>query len=134
MNALTERDMGVHVPVLGWILIALHGLSLLIAGFLFILLVGVGLAVGDAEASRILTVVGVLVSGFLALLALPGVVAGAALLARKSWGRILALIVALLGILNFPLGTIVSIYAFWVLLQDAAPAYFQASTASRARP
>jgi hypothetical protein len=125
MAVLDEKQMSTHVTLLGWIMIALHAVTLLIAGFVFILLVGIGVVAADAEATRILAVVGTFVAGILTLLALPGLLAGAGLLAHKRWGRILALVVALLGILNFPIGTLVSIYAFWVLLQDASATYFE---------
>jgi hypothetical protein len=45
-------------------------------------------------------------------------------LARKSWARILAIVVAILGLMHFPVGTLIGIYALFVLLQDATPSYF----------
>jgi hypothetical protein len=125
MTNVDEKQMSMHVTLLGWIMIVLHAITLLIAGFIFVLLVGVGMVSSDAEALRILTIVATFVAGVLTVLALPGVLAGIGLLAHKKWGRILALIVALFGLINFPLGTLVSVYAFWVLLQDASVTYFQ---------
>jgi hypothetical protein len=46
------------------------------------------------------------------------------LLRRKNWGRILAIIVGVLDLANFPIGTAIGIYSLWVLLQDGASAYF----------
>jgi hypothetical protein len=40
------------------------------------------------------------------------------------WGRVLAIIVAVFGLINFPIGTAISIYALFVLLQNAAADYF----------
>jgi hypothetical protein len=51
-------------------------------------------------------------------------VAGYGLLRRRAWGRILALVVGFLGLVDFPLGTAIGIYTFWVLLQDSAADYF----------
>ena len=42
------------------------------------------------------------------------------LLARKPWARILALVVGILGLVNFPIGTAIGLYTFWVLTQPAA--------------
>ena len=61
------------------------------------------------------------------VLGIQGMVAGYGLLRRKAWGRILAMVVGFLGFLglvNFPLGTAIGIYTFWVLLQDSAADYF----------
>jgi hypothetical protein len=97
----------------------------LVAGFVFILLTGIGMISQDRQAISILSTVAVLVAGFLAVLAVPGLVAGIGLLARKSWARILALVVGVLGIVNFPIGTVIGLYTFWVLLQRDADAYFR---------
>jgi hypothetical protein len=42
--------------------------------------------------------------------------AGWGLLQREPWARILALVVAFIGLLNLPLGTALGIYTIWVLL------------------
>jgi hypothetical protein len=57
-------------------------------------------------------------------LAIPGLVAGYGLLTWKSWGRILAIVVGILSLINFPLGTAVGIYTLWVLFQEEATDYF----------
>jgi hypothetical protein len=36
----------------------------------------------------------------------------------------LAIVVAILGLINFPIGTLVGVYALWVLMQEQATAYF----------
>ncbi len=41
---------------------------------------------------------------------------GWGLLTRKSWARMLALILAFLGLLSFPFGTALGVYTIWVLL------------------
>lgn len=124
MNSLTGRQLEVHVPVVAWLLIASHALFALIGGFLCVLLTGIGVAVREAEATPILTVVGLAMAGLFVVLAIPGLAAGLGLLARKSWGRILAIVVAVLNLVNFPIGTVVGLYVLWVLLQDAAAGYF----------
>ena len=79
-----------------------------------------------AEAARILPIVGISVGLLLAALALPGLAAGYGLLRHKPWARILAFVVGVLSLLNFPLGTIIGIYTFVVLMQPAAADYFAA--------
>jgi len=130
MNQLTEQQMRVHIPIVAWLLIASSALFLLIACFVFVLLVGIGMAVGEADAARVLTIVATFAGGLLAVLALPGVAAGIGLLTHQKWARILAIVVAVLGLLNFPIGTLIGVYAIWVLLQEAATAYFEPPTAA----
>ena len=121
---LDQKGVGQHVPILGWLYIVSNAIFLLIGGLVFFFLVGIGVATGDGEAAAILGVTGVFVMGIMMLFAVPGVVAGYGLLKGKNWGRILALIVAAFSLLNFPIGTAISLYTFWVLLQEDANVYF----------
>ena len=56
------------------------------------------------------------ISTLLLLKAVVGVIAGWGLLQRESWGRVLALIVAFVSLINFPIGTMLGVYTLWVLL------------------
>ena len=128
MNEYKERDLDTHVKVLGWLYI-LSSALMLVMGFLGLLFfAGIGLLSAiestEPEAFAILTILGTLGLIFFGLLSLPGLAAGYGLLKHKSWGRILALIVGIFKIFNFPLGTALAIYTFWVLIQDDANAYF----------
>ncbi len=51
-------------------------------------------------------------------------VTGLALLHARSWGRILALIAAVLALLKFPLGTALGVYTLWVLASSRAAAEY----------
>jgi len=124
MNAMSIRDMEQHVPILGWLLIAGNAICLLAGGFVFIILLSAGVISGEGEAMGILAIVGASIAVLLTLLALPGIVAGYGLLKRRSWGRILAVVIGVLGLVNFPIGTAIGIYTLWVLFQQAANEYF----------
>lgn len=130
MNTLSQRDLSVHLPVVAWLMIAGHALLLCAGAFVFLLLGGVGLAVRDEQALPVLFTVGVLVALFLTALALPGLAAGIGLLLRQSWARFLAIVVAILGLINFPLGTLIGLYSAWVLFQDGVTDYFAPPPAS----
>jgi len=58
------------------------------------------------------------ICSFFILLAIPGIIAGIGLVKKRSWSRILALIVGCFKLLNLPFGTALGIYAFWVLMQE----------------
>lgn len=124
MNSLTREQLQQHVPIVAWLNIVGSALLLLIAILLLVFLPSIGLFTGDREAAGILAIVGVSIGIFMGVLALPGLLAGIGLLKRKNWGRILAIIVGFLNLLNFPLGTVIGVYTLWVLFQDAATTYF----------
>ena len=122
------REVQQHVNVLGWLYIVGHALFMIIGVFVFLLLTGIGVATGEPEARTILGVVGTSVGLLLTALAIPGLAAGYGLLTRKPWARVLALVVGILSVVNFPVGTAIGLYAFWVLTQPAATDYFAAPT------
>jgi len=131
MNQWDERQLQlqVHVPIVGWALVISNALFLAFAVFLWVLLAGIGFATRAAEPRPILIILGTGLAIFFSLLSVPGLAAGIGLLARKHWGRILGIVVSMLGLLNFPLGTLIGIYALWVLFQNSAQAYFGAPKA-----
>jgi hypothetical protein len=134
MNFLNERQLQLHVTILGWLYIVGNAIFLLIGAFVFMLLAGIGVASGDSQAMAILSIVGTVVGALLAVLAIPGLVAGYGLLARKAWGRVLAIVVGILGLINFPVGTAIGIYAILVLLQEGANGYFMSPTSNEREP
>ena len=129
MSGISQDEMKTHVQVLGWLMIAAHGFFLLTAACIFVLLVGVGAAAENATVATMASIVGTVLGGFIAILAVPGIVAGAALLAKKPWARLLTMIVGGLGLVNFPIGTALGIYALWLLLPETAAEYFKGGPA-----
>ena len=51
---------------------------------------------------------------------------GVSLLMRKSWGRILAIVIAILSLIKIPFGTALGIYTLWVLAPSASGAEYDA--------
>ncbi len=80
--------MDTHTKVLGWLYIVLGVLGMLGAGFIIFILVGSGLISGDRTAISVLLIVAAFVGGFLALVSLPGIIAGVGLLAYRPWARV----------------------------------------------
>ncbi|MBA3320421.1 MAG: hypothetical protein H0T45_03120 [Pyrinomonadaceae bacterium] len=56
-------------------------------------------------------------------LTVPNVLAGYALLKRKSWAKVPALVAAVLAILNIPLGSALAFYTFWFLFGEGGRRY-----------
>jgi hypothetical protein len=139
MKQLNEQQLQTHVLIVGWLLIARSVVEMvggLIAFVLFIapvpFLAYPGPVIHDPEAVLvfpILTSLLVLMAGLISALvfglAIPGLIAGIGLLARKRWARLLGVIVSALGLLDFPVGTLVGFYSICVLMQDAAGEYFE---------
>ena len=123
MEKKSYRNMAEHINLLGWIYIVFNLIGLLVAGVVFLAVIGGGLLSGDAEAIFITSIVGTAIAGFLLLVSAPGIIAGVGLLKRKSWARILALILGFLNLLNFPLGTALGVYTIWVLMQEESALY-----------
>ena len=121
---MNEHQLEQHVRLLAWLHILSHALFLIIGIFVFVLLLGLGLVSTDAEAMAIMGIIGMFVGGVMLVLTLPGLLAGYGLLKRRSWGRLLALIVGVLNLMNFPLGTALGVYTLWVLMQQGAATYF----------
>lgn len=125
---MNEQGLHTHVQIIGW-------LRLLSAAFYGALGVGLAiflLAVGvfaSTEAGDPAILLGTLVLSLVfAVIMLPWallcLLAGIGLLRRRAWGRYLALVVGVLDLFNFPLGTLLGIYSLYVLLQRSADAYF----------
>ena len=121
---MNRSEYRTYVTILGWINIAFSLVLLSLGLFGFLFLGGIGAASGDPEAMRILGFVGFFAAIFFVTLSVPGFAAGYGLLARKAWGRIVAILVAVLDLFNIPIGTAIGIYALWVLTDERASEYF----------
>ncbi len=130
MNQLTEQQLHVHVPIVAWLLIVFNAIVLLVAVGMFVLMALIGGIAHDPQARTILPIVGGILPAIMALLTLPDFIAAFGLLARKRWARILGVVVGILNLPGFPMGTLVGAYAIFVLMQDTAASYF-ASPPSR---
>jgi len=107
-----------HVTVVGALNIGLGALLLLIACLTFVILIWVGRVADDADAARILDFVAVVVTFFLVVISLPGIVGGVGLLQGREWARILVLVLSVLNLFNIPIGTAIGVYSIWVLMQE----------------
>ena len=123
--------MNQHVTLLAVLHIASGAILLIIGGGLFLIIAGAGALSGDLQAAAITGLVGTVLGGFFLLLSIPSIIAGAGLLGKRSWARILTLILGALQLFNIPFGTALGIYTFWVLLNDQTVAVFTPVTVQR---
>lgn len=68
------------------------------------------------------------VSAVFFITGIPSLIAGIGLLKHRSWARTLAIIVAILALASFPIGTAAGIYALWVLTQKETEALLAAAS------
>ena len=110
-----------HIQIVAALHIALGALSLVGALVVFVVFGIAGSIVisqGEHQAAGILGIIAVALGTFLAVLALPGIIGGWALLSGRSWGRPLVLVLGFLHLLNIPFGTALGIYTIWALLHE----------------
>lgn len=123
---MEESKMKKHVTVVGAIHIGFGILGLVGAIAVFFAL---NFARGFVENEEVPTMVLKFLSislplliGFMSTL---GLVGGIGLLSYLPWARYLIIVVAALGCLNIPIGTLIGVYSLWVLLQDDTVKLFE---------
>jgi hypothetical protein len=107
-----------HLTALSALFAALGVCGVLVAGVVLVALTGGGLLSGDRVALLVTSGIGMAIAGLLVVLSLPALVAGIGLYQRRPWSRLLGLILACLQLLNLPVGTVLGVYALWVLLHE----------------
>ncbi|MFC1729033.1 hypothetical protein ACFL6I_01740 [candidate division KSB1 bacterium] len=105
-----------HVKIVAILHIVFGSIFIFFALIVFVAVTGGGLLSGDSEAIFITAIVGTAVASFLVLISAPGIIAGIGLLYWKEWARILGVVLGILNLVNFPIGTFLGIYALWTLL------------------
>jgi hypothetical protein len=122
--------MQTHVKVVGalFIVFGLFGCVLaMFSSFLFSVLGGIVGSSGERGAAAgvaVLGLAGVALAVFLLVVSVPAIICGWGLLTKRSWARILGIILASIGLIRVPFGTIFGIYALWVLFNKDTEALF----------
>jgi len=113
-----------HITLVGVLHIVRGVLVLLLGLAAFALLTGIGLITEDPTAFGILGFIGTVAASVMFLLAVPSIVAGIGVLQRREWGRVIAIIVGAVSLLDFPLGTALGVYTLWLLMDNEARELF----------
>ena len=116
---MEESTMKKHVTLVAALHIGFSTLGILAAMALFFTFSFAGSFVeNDEVATMALKIIGSFLPAVIILASLLGLIGGIGLLNYRQWARILILIIAAIGCLNFPLGTLKGVYSLWVLMQD----------------
>jgi hypothetical protein len=123
---MEDSKMKKHVTVVGAIHIGFGILGLIgaIAAF-FALNFAKGFVEGEEVPTMVLGFLSVSVPILIGFLSTLGLVGGIGLLSYQVWARYLVIVVAALGCLNIPIGTLKGVYSLWVLLQDETIKLFE---------
>lgn len=116
----TARPVETHITIVGALHVAFGLLALMALTFASLAMVGVGVAMAEAGHGLMGSILGMLIVILLAVFSLPGLIGGVGLLMKKSWGRIVVLVLSFLHLINVPFGTALGAYSIWVLLQEDA--------------
>jgi hypothetical protein len=114
-----------RIRTLGGLYLAVSAVGLLAACLAFITIAPWGLLIGDPSATALLFGLGGAAAVLLLALSAPGLIGGLALLTRRSWARVYAMVLAAVLLFWFPLGTILGTYTLYVLLQPEIRCYFE---------
>jgi hypothetical protein len=119
LQQLQESKMKKHVTVVGAIHIGFGVLGLVLAlGLFFVFNFAKGMVGDDEVPTMVLSFLSISIPLLVGFMSTLGLIGGIGLLAYKPWARFLVIVVAALGCLNIPIGTLKGVYSLWVLLQD----------------
>lgn len=109
--------MNLHFRILGWLYIVMGVIALLSSAWFFYALHGSGPFTMSPDTQKILVDAGygTILLGILVIAALGTLFTGYALLKMHRYAKYLAGFFAILGILDFPLGTMLGVYTLWVI-------------------
>lgn len=114
-----SNRMRKHVTVVGAIHIGFGMIGLIGALTVFFALrFATGIVEGDDIPETVLKFLSLSLPMLIGFTSTLGLVGGIGLLSFQPWARYLVIVVAALGCLNIPIGTLKGVYSLWVLLQD----------------
>ncbi len=114
-----------HINVVATLQIIYSILGLILAATIFILFHVIGTIADEHEAKIVLSIIANVFMIIAFIVSLPGILAGIGLFKRKEWARILTLIISVLNLFSFPIGTGIGVYSIWALVQPENVAAFK---------
>lgn len=123
---MEDSKMKKHVTIVGAIHIGFGFLGLIAAiAVFFALRFAMGFVNNEEVPTMVLRILSISVPLLIGFMSTLGLVGGIGLLSFLPWARYLVIIVAALGCLNIPIGTLKGVYSLWVLLQDETIKLFE---------
>ena len=117
-----------HLTVVAALRIGSAIIGVMVAGLILLFLIGPGMIAqcvdGDGEALVILTAIAMPLAFFFVLFSVLNIIGGIGILRRHNWARYLVMVLSVLDIFNFPIGTAFGIYCIWVLAKEETARLF----------
>lgn len=120
-----ENRMKRHVNVAAILQIVFGSINVIIAMVIAFAFGFVDQFVDDPTAVKVLGLVGTPLVVLFLLFGGAMIAGGVGLLSCKPWARILTLVMAAVGLLNIPIGTLKGVYIIWVLVQSETVSFFE---------
>ncbi|MDY0097983.1 MAG: hypothetical protein RBR81_02170 [Bacteroidales bacterium] len=116
---MEDTKMKKHVTVVGALHIGFGILGLIGAlAIFFALHFAKGFVENEEIPSMVLGFLSISLPLLVGVISTLGLIGGIGLFSYQPWSRMLVIVVAALGCLNIPIGTLLGVYSIWVLLQD----------------
>jgi O-antigen/teichoic acid export membrane protein len=116
---MNDSTMKKHVTLVAALQIGFATIGVIGAIVIFFVFTFANSLVGNDEiANAILKFMSFALPMAIGSVSVLGLIGGIGLLNYQEWARVLVLIIAALGCLNIPLGTLKGVYSIWVLMQD----------------
>ena len=106
-----------HINAVAALQIGISIFNLVIAFLIFTVLKLVGGFTDEPNAGWILSLIADVVAIVFIIISVPGILAGMGLYKRREWARILTLVLSVIELFSFPIGTAIGIYSIWALIQ-----------------
>ena len=118
--------MDQHIKIVGVLFIIFGILGLLAALLVFVIGAGAAATIASQGGANQDAAAGMLATGgcmtaiaaLVGILSIPSLAAGWGLMKRKSWSRVLGIIVSILSLPSVPIGTAIGVYGLWVLFNE----------------
>lgn len=110
-----EVAMQTHIRVLGGIHLLLAGGLVLAALVVVVAVGGGGLLSGDLRTIGVTSGISFTIAVVLLGIAAPGLFTGFGLLGMRPWARPLGIVLAIVHLPGFPMGTALGVYSLWAL-------------------
>ena len=124
---MRENTYKTHQKILGALLVAYGALNFTGGIALLASINIVNIFVDEMEVIQVVTIFSRLIGGILLATAIPAIIAGIGCIQEKEWSKILSLIIGIIYLLFFPVGTIIGLYAIWLnaqtVIKEKEPRY-----------
>jgi hypothetical protein len=124
---MRENTYRTHQKIVGALLVAYGALNFTGGIALFASINVVSIFVDEMDVIQLVTMFGRLIGGILLLTSIPTIIAGIGFIQEKEWAKVLALIVGIVLLFFFPIGTLIGLYTIWLnaqtVIKEKEPRY-----------